>query len=120
MPQVKWDIGQPGGLRGPRPMNRARPLLPRHPAALAQEMARKEEGPMLRSTVRVKATSEKIQKFIYHPTGRVAFNKEGYAEWPNDSFTHNRVRDGDVTIESAVKAVAAPTTATSSQPRRRS
>ena len=107
--QVKWDIAQPGGTRGPRPLNRAKPLQPRHPALVAQEMARKEGGELVRPTVRVKATSEKIRKLIWHPNGRRTFDKDGFAEWPNDSFTHNRVRDGDVVIAAkATSQQAAP------------
>ena len=119
--QVKWDIAQPGGTRGPRPLNRAKPLQPRHPALVAQEMARKEGGELVRPTVRVKATSEKIRKLIWHPNGRRTFDKDGYAEWPNDSFTHNRVRDRDVTIvaASASPQAATPQLAAPSTPRRR-
>jgi hypothetical protein len=63
---------------------------------------RRSEKPQIASKgeipVRVKANSEKIRKYIFHPIGRRRFNAKGYADWPNDSFTANRVRDGDVTI----------------------
>jgi hypothetical protein len=102
MPQVRFDVNQ----RGPRPANRPRPLVPRHPAAVRQEQMREEAKKtraMPQGMVRVKATNRlgegMIAKFIFHPSGRRTFDKNGYAEWPNDSFTRNRVRDGDVTIE---------------------
>ena len=102
MPQMKFDINQ----RGPRPMQRPKPLRPQHPAAVRQQMLRdeaKKERAMPAGMVRVKATNRLgdgiIAKFIRH--GNRAFNKDGYAEWPMDQFTNNRVRDGDVTIEAA-------------------
>jgi hypothetical protein len=63
---------------------------------------RRSDKPQIASkgevAVRVKATSEKIRKYIFHPIGRRRFNAQGYADWPNDNFTTNRIRDGDVTI----------------------
>jgi hypothetical protein len=104
MPQVRFDINQ----RGPRPAQRPKPLRPRAPAAIRQQLLRdeaKKERRMPEGMVRVKATNRLgegiIGKFIYHPSGHRTFNKDGIAEWPMDSFTRNRVRDGDVTIEAA-------------------
>jgi hypothetical protein len=55
--------------------------------------------------LRVTPTSELIRKYIKHPITRVGFPAEGGScEWPNDRFTRNRIRDGDVTIEKATKA----------------
>jgi hypothetical protein len=56
-----------------------------------------------RRVVRVLPRSDQIRRYIKHPKTRVGFPAEGSAEWPNDTFTKRRVRDGDVTIE-AVEA----------------
>jgi hypothetical protein len=39
---------------------------------------------------------ETIRRLISHPSG-VPFRKDGPAEWPDDSYTARRIRDGDVT-----------------------
>jgi len=54
--------------------------------------------------MKVRAKNDDIRKILRHPTGG-AFREDGSAEWPDDSFTHRRVADGDVTVEeqSAVK-----------------
>ena len=49
-------------------------------------------------TVRVTPTSDDVRRLVKHPKGG-GFRADGSAEWPNDSFTARRVRDGDVTIE---------------------
>lgn len=86
--------------RGRSEIKRAKPLQPRHPAAVRQEMMRKEAEHQRSNTLRVKAKNDLIAKFIFHPIGHRTF-KDGYADWPNDSFTRNRIRDGDVTVEKA-------------------
>jgi len=48
--------------------------------------------------VRVTPTSDDVRRLVKHPKAG-GFQAEGGAEWPNDSFTARRVRDGDVTIE---------------------
>jgi hypothetical protein len=54
--------------------------------------------------LRVRAKNEVIAKFIVHPRGG-RFDKDGVATWPSDSFTHRRVKDGDVTIVEQMKEV---------------
>lgn len=57
-----------------------------------------------------------VRKLLKHPGGR-AFPDSGSADWPDDSFTHRRILDGDVTVEesstsSTEDAVDQPTQAT--------
>jgi hypothetical protein len=52
-----------------------------------------------RQRVRVLPRDEIIRKTIAHPSGNLKFPKSGSVEWPNDSFTKKRIREGDVTIE---------------------
>jgi hypothetical protein len=57
--------------------------------------------------------NDEMRKLLKHPSG-VGFREKGPANWPNDSFTARRVRDGDITIvkEQQVARVAdeAPST----------
>lgn len=50
--------------------------------------------------VRVTPKDDNIRKFIRHPLG-IAFPESGSVEWPLDSFTRRRLRDGSVTREEA-------------------
>jgi hypothetical protein len=50
--------------------------------------------------VRVTPKDDTIRGLIKHPSG-VKFPAEGSVEWPLDSFTRRRIRDGDVTVEDA-------------------
>lgn len=43
--------------------------------------------------------NDEMRKFLTHPQGNIAFHEDGPAEWPDDSFTHRRIEDGDVTTE---------------------
>jgi len=52
--------------------------------------------------VRVLPASDDIRKYIKHPTG-IKFPATGSAEWPLDSFTRRRLRDGSVTREEQQK-----------------
>jgi len=49
--------------------------------------------------------NDEMRKFLTHPLGNIAFREDGSAEWPDDSFTHRRIQDGDVTNEDPVKRV---------------
>lgn len=49
--------------------------------------------------VRVLPTSDLIRKYLKHQPSRIGWLKEGSVEWPLDTFTRNRLRDGDITIE---------------------
>ena len=48
--------------------------------------------------IRVEPKNEDIRRVLKHPRGMIAFRSEGSIEWPNDTFTHRRIRDGDVTV----------------------
>jgi hypothetical protein len=52
--------------------------------------------------VRVIPKNDTIRKLLKHPVAG-PFRSEGSSDWPDDSFTHRRVADGDVTIEEAKK-----------------
>jgi hypothetical protein len=58
-----------------------------------------EKGFVERRVVRVLPTSDLIRKYLKHQPSKIAWLKEGSVEWPWDSFTRNRLRDGDITIE---------------------
>jgi hypothetical protein len=46
-------------------------------------------------TVRVSPVNDEIRRVLYHPRAGY-FPAEGGMEWPDDDFTHRRIRDGDV------------------------
>jgi hypothetical protein len=48
---------------------------------------------------KVYALKENVRKFIFHPLGRIKFDKDGVADWPMDQFTRARIRDGDVALK---------------------
>jgi hypothetical protein len=37
-----------------------------------------------------------VKNVLYHPTGG-PFREDGTADWPDDTYTHRRILDGDVT-----------------------
>ena len=48
-----------------------------------------------RPGIRVEPANDDMRRLMKHP--RVGhFRSEGSMEWPDDSFTHRRLRDGDV------------------------
>ena len=57
-------------------------------------------------SLRVIPKNDQLRKFLKHGVTRVGFPKEGSAEWPNDTFTHRRIKDGDVTVEKAAEKKA--------------
>lgn len=48
--------------------------------------------------VRVTPTSDVLRKALRHPR-KGGFRATGSMEWPLDSFTKRRLRDGDITVE---------------------
>lgn len=58
--------------------------------------------------VRVVPANDMLRKYLKHGLTKVGFLAEGSAEWPNDQFTRNRIREGDVTIEEAAAPKAEP------------
>jgi hypothetical protein len=51
-----------------------------------------------RPTVRVTPKNDTLRKLLKHPKAG-GFRKEAPADWPDDSFTKRRIRDGDITVE---------------------
>jgi hypothetical protein len=49
--------------------------------------------------VRVLPRDDEVRKHIKHYPSQVGFPAEGSVEWPYDSFTKKRIRDGAVTID---------------------
>ena len=49
--------------------------------------------------VRVNPATDDIRKHIKHPSGNIKFPESGSADWPLDSFTKRRLREGSVTRE---------------------
>jgi hypothetical protein len=74
-------------------------------AGLAEREQRKAERvKRVRETaglppVRVLPANDLMRKHLRHPSNKIGFRAEGSAEWPNDSFTQMRLRDGDITLE---------------------
>ncbi len=66
--------------------------------------------------MRVFAKNDVVKRLITHPQGNLAFREDGSAEWPDDSFTHRRIMDGDVTIEASKVVPAEEPKATKKTP----
>ena len=55
-----------------------------------------------KGVVRVLPKNDDIRRVMRHGVTRVGFpSSGGSVEWPNDTFTKRRIKDGDVTIEEA-------------------
>ena len=49
----------------------------------------------VRPGIRVEPANDDMRRLLAHPkAGR--FRSEGSMEWPDDTFTHRRLRDGDI------------------------
>jgi hypothetical protein len=48
--------------------------------------------------MKVYSLKPNVTKAIFHPTGRIRFDANGVADWPDDQFTRRRVRDGDISV----------------------
>jgi hypothetical protein len=63
--------------------------------------------------MKVYAKNQDMVKLLRHPVAGGFLNLETPAEWPDDSFTYRRMRDGDITDkppeEKVVPAADAPT-----------
>lgn len=51
-----------------------------------------------RPGIRVTPKNDDMRRLLKHPRAG-AFRSEGSMEWPDDSFTHRRLRDGDIKRE---------------------
>ena len=47
--------------------------------------------------------NDHMRKILTHPLGAV-FRDEGPSDWPDDSFTHSRLMDGDISLEEPAAA----------------
>jgi hypothetical protein len=83
-------------------MARPRPVPPVAPPALTVYAAGHPEG-----NPAGLPTKDDVLKYIKHPHAVRGFDREGKAVWPDDQFTHRRIRDGDVTVETP-KGAAGP------------
>ena len=43
--------------------------------------------------------TDEIRKVLKHPHNNTGFREEGPVDWPDDSYTHRRIMDGDITAE---------------------
>jgi len=57
-------------------------------------------------TIKVVPKNDTIRKQIKHPVAG-KFRAQGSMDWPDDSFTARRIRDGDVTVEEQPQAEGA-------------
>ena len=67
--------------------------------------------------IRVEPKNEDIRRVLKHPRGMIGFRSEGSIEWPNDTFTHRRIRDGDVIVVKPKAAAPAAPAAPPARPR---
>lgn len=51
-----------------------------------------------RPGIRVEPKNDELRRVLKHPSSNMGFRSEGSVEWPDDNFTHRRIRDGDVTV----------------------
>jgi len=61
--------------------------------------------------MRVWPKNEEMKRMLRHANG-TGFREDGTADWPDDSFTARRVRDGDILLKEPVKAKSEPKTET--------
>ena len=82
-------------------MQRAQPST----AQISQQFRTKREKKLARmraanngvATLRVEPKNDMMREILEHPNGAV-FRGQGAAEWPDDVFTHRRLRDGDIVL----------------------
>ena len=48
-------------------------------------------------TIKVAPKDETMRRLLQHPRAG-GFRADGFAEWPDDLFTHRRIQDGDVKV----------------------
>jgi hypothetical protein len=57
-----------------------------------------EANKALQKSVHVTPANDTMRRLLTHPRAG-GFGKEGGAEWPDDKFTHRRIKDGDVKVQ---------------------
>ena len=55
-----------------------------------------------RPGVRVEPANDDMRRLLKHPHAG-GFRSEGSMEWPDDTFTHRRLRDGDIKLAAGDK-----------------
>jgi hypothetical protein len=58
--------------------------------------------------VRVEPANADMRRLLKHPRAG-GFRSEGSMEWPDDTFTGRRLRDGDIKLVTAAKPTTQPT-----------
>jgi hypothetical protein len=72
------------------------------PGERLKEHAARVQQLRKRPGVRVEPTSDDMRRLLKHPRGG-GFRSEGSVEWPDDTFTRKRLRDGDIKIATEQK-----------------
>jgi hypothetical protein len=85
-----------------RPQVQAAAVMP-SPGLDARAQARTDRLARMRAmvpdqTVRVNPRDDNMRKLLRHPLRGRGFPSTGSVEWPLDTFTRRRLRDGDVTL----------------------
>jgi hypothetical protein len=60
-------------------------------------MAKLRENSRAGKRLRVEPKNDLMRQILRHPTAGF-FRGQGAAEWPDDTFTHRRLRDGDIKL----------------------
>ena len=55
-----------------------------------------------RPGIRVEPVNDDMRRLLKHPKAG-HFRSEGSMEWPDDTFTHRRLRDGDIKVTEKVE-----------------
>ena len=65
------------------------------PGQRMKERAARMHKLKVRPGIRVEPANDDMRRVLAHPRAG-HFRSEGSMEWPDDTFTHRRLRDGDV------------------------
>ena len=65
------------------------------PGERMKERAARMHKLKVRPGIRVEPANDDMRRVLAHPKAG-HFRSEGSMEWPDDTFTHRRLRDGDV------------------------
>ena len=60
-----------------------------------------------RPGIRVEPANDDMRRVLAHPRAG-HFRSEGSMEWPDDTFTYRRLRDGDIKRADAAKKIEPP------------
>jgi hypothetical protein len=68
------------------------------PGERLRERAARKIGTMKRPGIRVEPRDEDMRRLLRHEPSGIRFRSEGSVEWPDDIFTHRRIKDGSVRV----------------------